>query len=57
MGGNCNFPPIFYKLLPFKKASKNKLFEMMLIFPSHLSHLLIINPLEWHHPIFPVTPL
>ena len=46
MGGNCNFPPIFYKLLPFKKASKNKLFEMMLIFPSHLSRLLIINPLE-----------
>ena len=46
MGGNRNFPPIFYKFLPFKKASKTRLFEFMLIFPSYLSHSLIFNPLE-----------
>ena len=46
MGGNCNFPPIFYKFLPFKKASKTRLFEFKLNFLSLLSHSLIFNLLK-----------
>ena len=46
MGGNCNFPPIFYKFLPFKKASKTRLFEIKLSFLSHPSHSMIFKPLE-----------